>query len=75
MENYGTVANVKMAAMQEKTERLTYDIETVAKLLGVGRNQAYEAVKSGQIPSIQIGKRKLVPKVWVDRQLRGEAAA
>jgi excisionase family DNA binding protein len=55
-------------------ERRTYKIEEAGKLLGIGRNQAYEAAKSGQIPTIRIGKRLLVPKAKFDRILAGEAA-
>jgi excisionase family DNA binding protein len=40
---------------------LTTTIEEAARLLGIGRNAAYEAAKTGQIPTIQIGRRKLVP--------------
>ena len=60
--------------MKVETERLTYKIEEAGRLLGIGRNQAYEAAKSGQLPTIKIGKRLLVPKVAFDRLLRGEAA-
>jgi excisionase family DNA binding protein len=58
--------------MQE--ERVTYSVEEAARRLGVGRNAAYEAAKRGDIPSIKIGKRILVPKVALDRMLSGEAA-
>jgi excisionase family DNA binding protein len=60
--------------MRTETERKTYNIEEAGRLLGVGRNQAYEAAKSGQIPTIKIGKRLLVPKVALDRMLSGEPA-
>ena len=43
------------------TKRLTMTIEQVAKKLGIGRNNAYEAAHCGQIPTIRIGKRFLVP--------------
>jgi excisionase family DNA binding protein len=55
-------------------ERVTYSVEEAARRLGVGRNAAYEAAKRGDIPSIKIGKRILVPKVALDRMLSGEAA-
>ena len=58
----------------DNTERLTYTIEEAGRKLGVGRNQAYEAAKTGQIPVIRIGKRKLVPKVPFDRMLNTGAA-
>lgn len=41
--------------------RLTLTIPEAAKVLGIGRNQAYEAARTGEIPVIKIGKRKLVP--------------
>jgi excisionase family DNA binding protein len=44
------------------TERLTYTIREVQKLLGLGRQTAYNAVQSGAIPVIKIGKRLLVPR-------------
>ncbi len=54
--------------------RQTLTITEVAKVLGIGRNQAYEAARSGQIPVIRIGKRMLVPCAAIERMLRGEAA-
>ena len=40
----------------------TYNIDEAAKLLGIGRNQGYEAARRGDIPTIKIGTRLLVPK-------------
>jgi excisionase family DNA binding protein len=45
-----------------ESESLTYSVEEVARLLRIGRNQAYDSVKSGVIPSIRIGKRILIPR-------------
>jgi excisionase family DNA binding protein len=55
-------------------EPMTYTIGQAAKILNVGRNTAYEAAKSGQIPTIKIGKRILVPRVAFERLLAGEGA-
>jgi excisionase family DNA binding protein len=52
----------------------TYKVEEAAQLLGIGRNQCYEALKRGDVPSIRIGKRLLVPQAALDRMLDGEAA-
>jgi excisionase family DNA binding protein len=49
--------------------RDTYTVEEAALKLGIGRNSCYEAAKAGQIPSIKIGKRILVPKADLDRLL------
>jgi excisionase family DNA binding protein len=56
--------------MDDSTMRLTYNIEEVGRLLGIGRNQAYEAAKRGDFPTIKIGKRLLVPRAALDRMLR-----
>ncbi|RUU12615.1 DNA-binding protein [Mesorhizobium sp. M7A.T.Ca.TU.009.01.3.2] len=55
--------------------RRTVTVEEAGQLLGIGRNQAYEGVRRGEIPSIKIGKRLLVPRAALDRMLSGEAAA
>lgn len=52
----------------------TYTVPEAARKLGIGRNSAYEAVRSGEIPSIRIGGRILVPRLALDRMLAGEAA-
>lgn len=40
-----------------------------ARLLGVGRTAAYEAARSGQIPTIRIGRKILVPVARLFRLL------
>ncbi len=44
------------------TERLTLTIEETAALLGIGRGAAYQAARTGDIPTLRVGKRVLVPK-------------
>ena len=39
------------------------------KLLGIGRSQAYEAAKRGEIPVIKIGSTYRVPKALGDKML------
>ena len=41
--------------------RLTFSVEEAAKLLGVSRAFGYELVARGEIPSIRLGRRLLVP--------------
>jgi excisionase family DNA binding protein len=54
-------------------ERQTLKIEEAAKILGISRNTAYEAVKSGQVPIIKIGRRLLVPRAALERMLETAA--
>jgi len=61
--------------MVKTVEARTYSVEEAARLLGVGRNQAYEAARKGDIPTIKIGKRILVPRAAFDRLLAGDRAA
>jgi excisionase family DNA binding protein len=46
-------------------------VPEAGKILGLGRNAAYEAAKRGDIPIIRIGKLKRVPRVALDRMLEG----
>ena len=42
-------------------KKRTYSVEEAAKILGIGRSAAYQAVRTGEIPAIRIGRRLLVP--------------
>jgi len=56
-------------------ESLTLSVPEAARLLGIGRNTAYEAVKTGQLPSVKIGNRVLVPRAALERMLSAPQAA
>jgi excisionase family DNA binding protein len=51
-------------------DRLVFTVEEAAQLLGISRSFAYEAVQRGDIPSMRIGRRILVPKAALARLLR-----
>ncbi len=42
--------------------RLTITVEEAAAHLGISRNSAYEAVRRGEIPSVRIGGRIVIPR-------------
>jgi excisionase family DNA binding protein len=49
-------------------------VPEAARVLRIGRRQAYEAVRSGQIaPTVRIGRRVLVPRGTIERLLTGAA--
>ena len=50
-------------------KKRTYTVPEAAEALGIGRNAAYEAARTGQLPTIRIGKRILVPVVALERLL------
>ena len=47
-------------------------VEETAKYLSISRTFAYEAVRRGELPSIRVGRRLLVPRIALDKML-GEA--
>lgn len=55
-------------------QKLTLTVEEVAVVLGVSRSTAYEGVRTGQIPSIRIGRRVLVPWPSLEAMLAEPAA-
>ena len=52
-------------------ERVTLSVTEAAQRLGIGRNLAYEAVQRGEIPSIRVGGRILVPLAALEKLLEG----
>ncbi len=59
--------------MVNEIESATYRIEEAAKVLGISRNSAYEAARTGQLPTVRLGKRLVVPKIALDRLLSGNS--
>ena len=50
-------------------QRLTVSVEEAARLLGISRGLAYLLVNRGDIPSIRLGRRIVVPRRALDRLL------
>lgn len=53
----------------ESTEKLAFSVEETAKLLGLSRNSVYAALRAGEIPSIRVGARLLIPKTGLEKML------
>ena len=49
--------------------RRTLDVEEAGQLLGISRALAYEAARRGELPTIRVGRRLLVPVAAVERLL------
>jgi len=47
----------------------TLSVEQAAKVLGIGRVKAYNAVNRGQLPSIRLGRTILIPKAALRKLL------
>lgn len=62
-----------MSDQTENAARQTRTVEEAAQILGIGRNQAYAAVRRGEIPSLRIGARILVPEAALNKMLETPA--
>jgi hypothetical protein len=62
-----------MTVRYDWEDKATVSVPSAGKILGIGRSGSYEAARKGEIPTIQIGKRKLVPTVALRRKLEQAA--
>ena len=60
------------ANTQPADQRLTRRPEEVGRLLGTGRNNVYELIRTGQLRSINVGRKILIPLAAIDEFLAGE---
>jgi excisionase family DNA binding protein len=60
----------RVSAAAERHERLTYNVDEIAQLLGISRSTAYECVRRGEIPSVRFGRRIVVVRSVVEGLLR-----
>ena len=60
-----------MVPEQERQSRVV-SVREAAKILGIGRDSAYAAARKGEIPTIRIGRRLLVPIDALERMLQGQ---
>lgn len=47
--------------LDEIRDRATLTVEEAAELLGVGRSCAYDAARRGDIPTMRLGRRLVIP--------------
>ena len=57
--------------LPEDIERRVFKVPEAADILGVGRGTMYAAIKRGEVPSVRIGGRIVVPGVGILHLLQG----
>jgi len=62
-----------MVIPEQEGQRRVFSVREAAKILGIGRDQAYAAAHRGEIPIIRIGRRYLVPVEALNRMLQGNS--
>jgi excisionase family DNA binding protein len=65
---------VTISLVPDPATKPTMQVDEVHVALGISRAAAYEAVKTGEIPSIRIGRRIVVPTAAVRRMLQLDKA-
>lgn len=55
--------------MHAEHERLVYTVPEAGRLLGLSKNSSYEAAARGELPTIRIGRRLLVPVTALHQKL------
>lgn len=50
----------------------TFTVEEAGEILRIGRTSAYNAAASGELPTLQFGRRRVVPRLAIERLLSGE---
>ncbi len=53
-------------------EPLTVTVAQAAVILGISRTSSYERARRGEIPTVRLGRRLLVPKARLLAMLDGE---
>ena len=56
---------------KEDVEQLVLTVEQARKLLGLSRGLMYQAINSGQIPSLRFGRRICIPTAQLKRLING----
>lgn len=49
-----------------------YSVDDTAEALGVSRAKVYLMIKAGELFSVKLGHRRVIPKVAIEAVLRGE---
>ena len=64
--------NTTSATSADQAERLTLSVPVAAAMVGIGRSTLYELVRSGDVRSVRLGKRIVIPITVIEALLRGE---
>ena len=58
-----------------ETKKLAVTVPEAARMLGIGKDAAYDGVKRNEIPSYRVGRRILVPLDRLHAVINGEGEA
>ncbi|WP_404387398.1 helix-turn-helix domain-containing protein [Humibacillus xanthopallidus] len=58
-----------------QNSRLTCTVPEAGRLLGIGRDAAYRAAAKGEIPTLRLGRRLVVPLAQLELLLGGDLSS
>ncbi|MFC2071089.1 helix-turn-helix domain-containing protein [Chloroflexota bacterium] len=61
----------RLSVETNKPEKLAYTAKEAASLLGISRGTIYSLIYQKEIPAIHYGKRWIIPKAALEKQLGG----
>jgi len=67
MHHRDGVINLDEGASRRRDGSLLLPVPEAARLLGIGTTLCWEMVHGGQLPSVRLGRRVLIPRVAVER--------
>ncbi len=54
-------------------EKLLLSVDQASEVIGLGRSVTYEKIMAGEIASVKVGRRRLIPAsalaAWAERQV------
>jgi len=56
-------------------DKATVSVPEAAKIFGISRNLAYELARTGELPTLRLGRRILIPRVALEELLRSSKKA
>lgn len=69
------VVDIVEEPRMESITRQTLSVAEAAEVLGISRAHAYDCVRSGELPSITLGRRVVIPRRALEELLAGNASA
>lgn len=64
------------SCLSTEPKRALISVKEAARVLGIGRSRCYELIRRSVLPSVQLGRRRLVPRhlllEWVERGVLAE---
>lgn len=56
-------------------EKITYSVPEAAAILGISKSYAYTLVKEKKLPVLNVGRRKIIPKISLETWIKENTVA